>query len=239
MTVLKTFPAEDRGKIDEAFFRGAKAIEEGDLDGQPRSIAASVDLETIGILVDEVMSGEREYDDLHLIDVEVAPTVHSNLDFTRKQAAQPELWHWLAVMWRPDFVRYRWPWEATDRTFKSMREKFLGAGTDIYSNAFGRLWWMAELSLDLGAEDPYHVTRKALQVQFLANRLLDPAFARYRPAVVAFAERLADESTETVNHANRRFNQALTSIQLESRTTDELREIVDDVVIGVKEDFEV
>jgi hypothetical protein len=33
-----------------------------------------------------------------------------------------------------------------------MREKFFGAGTDIYSNAFGCLWWMAELSYDEDAE---------------------------------------------------------------------------------------
>jgi hypothetical protein len=174
-----------------------------------------------------------------LIDAAVAPVVHENIDLTRRQASQPGIWHWLAVVWHPDFVRKRWPWDTTERTEKSMREKFLGGGTDIYSNAFGRLWWMAELSHDPAAEDPYDVTRRALSMQFLANRLFDPAFARYRPAVVAFADGLSDESSETVRHANRRFNQAISTIQLESRSTDELRGIVSDVVQGVKEDYDV
>lgn len=239
MERLKTLPSEDRGKVDEAFFMGDKSIKEDDLKGRLTPVDAAVDLDAIETVLDEVVAGTREYDQVHLIDADVAPVVHANMELTRQQAARPGIWHWMAVILHPEFVRYRWPWEATDRTRKSMREKFLGAGTDIYSNAFGRLWWMAELSYDPESEDPYHVTREALSVQYLANRLFDPAFARYRPAVVAFADVLADESTQTVGHANRRFNQALSSIQIESRTTDELRSIVRDVVEGVEEDFDV
>lgn len=239
MAVLKSYPAEDRGRVDQDFFEEEKTITEADLRGTLETVDAVADLEAIEEVLSEIVEGEREFERLELIDANVAPIVHANLDLTRRQAAQPGIWHWLAVIWQPRFVLHRWPWEATDRTVKSMREKFLGAGTDIYSNAFGRLWWMAELSLDEGADDPYHITREALQVQYLANRLFDPSFARYRPAVVAFAEGLMNESTETVRHANVRFNQALSAIQLESRSTGDLRGIVDDVVEGVKEDFDV
>lgn len=45
--------------------------------------------------------------------------------------------------------------------------------------------------------------------------------------------------SELINHSNRRFNQALSSIHLESRDTDELRVIVENVVEGVKEDYDV
>lgn len=248
---LKSYPPQDRGRVDKEFFRGEKRITEDDLRGTPSPIDAPADLEAIETVLDDIVAGHREYDQRHLIDADVAPIVHKNIGLTREQAAEPGVWHWLAVIWHPEFVRHRWPWDTADRTVTSMREKFLGAGTDIYSNAFGRLWWMAELSYDEGADDPYRVTREALQVQFLANRLFDPAFARYRPAVVAFAEGLLGESTETIRHANRRFNQALSSIQLESYSLEELRDIeddedikdlndiVDDVVTGVKEDYDV
>lgn len=236
---LRSFPAEDRVRIDEEFFRGDESIAESDLQGTSVKIDAEVDLETIEGILDDIVAGRQDYDNLYLIDADVAPIVHRNLDLTRRQAAKPGIWHWLAVVWHPEFVRHRWPWTATDRTVKSMREKFLGAGTDIYSNAFGRLWWMAELSYDTEADDPYHVTREALKVQFLANRLFDPSFARYRPAVIAFAEGLIGESAETVDYANQRFNQALSAIQLESRSKDQLRGIVDSVVEGVEQDFDV
>jgi hypothetical protein len=236
---LKVFPPEDRNKVDRAFFEGEKTITEEDLGGRVETVEASADLDAIEEVLDDIVDGRREFDELGQIDAAVAPVVHQNISLTRRQASRSGIWHWLAVMWHPDFVRKRWPWDKTERTEKSMREKYLGAGTDIFSNAFGRLWWMAELSHDPDAEDPYEVTRQALSSQFLANRLFDPALARYRPAVVAFAEGLSDESTETVRHANRRFNQALSTIQLESRSTDELRGIVSDVVEGVKEDYDV
>jgi hypothetical protein len=236
---LKILPKRDRSKVDEALFTGEKVVTEADLSVTPEQVDAEVDLATIETVLDEIVSGERAFDSKHLIDAELAPIVHANIPLTREQAARPGIWHWLAVVWYPDFVRHRWPWTATVRTTNSMREKFLGAGSDIYSNAFGRLWWMAELSYDAPAEDPYHVTREALKVQMLANRLFDPMFARYPPAVIAFAQELMGESTETVRYANIRFNQALSTIQLESRTKDDLRAIVRNVVEAVKEDFDV
>jgi hypothetical protein len=239
VTAPKSFPVEDRIRVDEEFLRGERTITESDLEGRLESVDAEMDAESIRSVLDEIVDGEREFEKRYLIDAEVAPVVHANLDLTRSQAADPGIWHWMATIWHPEFVRHRWPWDEPERTVKSMREKFLGAGTDIYSNAFGRLWWMAELSRLPEADDPYRVTREALEVQTLANRLFDPEFARYRPAVVAFGERLIDENTDVVNHANRRFNQALSTIQLESQSREELRDIVDDVVEGVKEDHDV
>lgn len=236
---LKILPRRDRSKVDELLFRGEKSVTDADLSVTPEVVDAEVDLDTIEVALDEVVSGERHFEKRHLIDAEVAPIVHENLPLTREQAARPGVWHWLAVVWHPEFVRHRWPRSKPKRTKNSMREKFLAAGSDIYSNAFGRLWWMAELTYDESAADPYHVTREALKVQTLANRLFDPMFARYPPAVIAFAEGLIGESSETVQKANVRFNQALSAIQLESRSQEEIRVIVANVVEAVKEDFDV
>jgi histone H3/H4 len=238
-TVLYAYPREDRSLVDEELFEGRKTVTEEDLAGNLERIDVSVNMGPVRNFLDDIVAEEIEYDSLSLIDADVAPMLHQNLPLTRRQAADRRIWHYLAVVWHPNFVRYRWPYDATDRTFNSMREKFLGGGTDIYSNAFGRLWWMAELSKDPEASNPYETTREILQTQFLTNRVFDPAFARYRPAVVAFGEGLSGESTEVVGHANRRFNQALSTIQLETRDTDQLREIVERVVAGVKEDYDL
>lgn len=239
MQQLRKFPAEDRSLVNESFFRGESSINEADLSRVPPSIGVEVEMRDLQSLLDDIVKGKREYESHHHVEADVAPILHRTVNISRRQASDPEIWHWLAIMWHPEFVRHRWPYDTGDRTFTSMREKFLGGGSDIYSNAFGRIWWMAELAYDEEAKDPYHLTREILKYQFLANRLLDPAFARYQPAVIAFGERLLNEHSEVIRHANRRFNQALSVIQLESRDTDELREIVSDVVKGVKEDYEM
>lgn len=45
--------------------------------------------------------------------------------------------------------------------------------------------------------------------------------------------------SELINHSNRRFNHALSSIHLKSRDTGELRVIMENIVEGVKEDYDV
>lgn len=240
MEKLRTFPKADRSRVDEDLFEGDKQLTDDDLSRSPGEIDVPVDLAPVEHFFDEIVSGECEYDKRHLIDADAAPVVHKCLEnLTRHQASNAAIWHYLAVIWHPEFVRHRWPYDDSDRTFESMREKFLGAGNDIYGNAIGRLWWMAELSYDEGASDPYEPTQNILQVQYLANRVFDPAFARYRPAVVAFAEVLSDESTDVIGPANRRFNQALSTLHLESRSKREIRNIVEEVVAGVKEDYGV
>ncbi|MYL16166.1 hypothetical protein GLW36_05820 [Halorubrum terrestre] len=250
MTTLKSFPREDRSLVNEELFEedGERSrIREENLSGELRDVGVSADLDAIGSAIDDILNDEGEFDARHEIDAELAPIVHQNTDLTRREASEAGIWHWMATMWRPDFVRHRWPYSASERTYSSMREKFLGGGTDIYSNAFGRLWWMAELSYDEERSDPYELTRRVVRFQMLANRLFDPQFARYRPAVIAFGEVILEESeaeevssvSKLVQHSNARFNQALSSIQLESRDKDDLRGIVQSVVEGVKEDYDV
>jgi len=63
-----------------------------------------------------------------------------------------------------------------------MREKFLGAGSDLYSNAIHRLWWIAELT---ALDDDYSTTDAVFANQTMVNKVFDRWFARYQPAVRA------------------------------------------------------
>lgn len=250
MADVYSFPREDRPLVGEDFFyrgRDPRRIDRDDLSGRLETVDATANLGVIEAEIDEIVTQSREYGGRHEIDADLAPVVHANIQVTRRQAANDGLWHWMTTMWRPDFVRFRWPYDDTQRTESSMREKFFGGGSEIYTNAFGRLWWMAELTHRADAEDPYDITRRALSVQSLANRLFDPAFHRYEPAVQAFAEVLLDRAVEDesvdaaadlVNDANVRFNQVLSSVQLETQGTDALCAVVSGIVEDLKRDHQ-
>jgi hypothetical protein len=112
-----------------------------------------------------------------------------------------------------------------------MREKFLGAGSDLYSNAIHRLWWIAELTVD---EGDYSLTEQVFANQTMVNKVFDRWFARYRPAVVAICSELADEPSWVIDDVTRRFNHALTNVQLEGLTEADARDLVVRIVDDVK-----
>jgi hypothetical protein len=112
-----------------------------------------------------------------------------------------------------------------------MREKFLGAGSDLYSNAIHRLWWIAELTVD---EGDYSLTEQVFANQTMVNKVFDRWFARYRPAVVAICSELAYEPSWVIDDVTRRFNHALTNVQLEGLTEADARDLVVRIVDDVK-----
>lgn len=239
MTQLKRLTQDARDVVDIEFLRGDRTISEADIEDYLTEVDVGADLDALGDAIDEAMENhDPDEQEPYEIEADVAPAVHRELDLTRRQAADAGIWHYLAVVWRPDFVRYRWPWEATDRTEKSMREKFLGRSTDLYANAFHRMWWHAELTYDPDREDLYSLTRKVAGFQRLADWLFDPGFARYKLLVVACGDALSDESTAVVNKTVKRVNHAVSTIPIEGQSEDDLRQIVDRVKTNVKAEVE-
>ena len=114
-----------------------------------------------------------------------------------------------------------------------MREKFLGAGSDLYSNAIHRLWWIAELTHDQSTQS-YEVTELVFANQTIVNKVFDRWFARYEPATVAVVRAIADEKSDVVEEATNQFNHALSSVQLESLNEDEAEEMIREIVKDVK-----
>jgi len=60
----------------------------------------------------------------------------------------------------------------------------------------------------------------------MVNKVFDRWFARYEPAVVAICDELANERSAVIDEVTRRFNHALTNVQLEGLTEAEARELV-------------
>lgn len=219
---LKRLDPDGRRIVSEPFMRGETTpgddLEEhlSPLPGEP-----TADLAALDDVVESAVDAHGQYDTA--LDGAIAIDVHNILDVTRRTAGYPGLWHWLAVDRYPDFVRYRWEYKSE----QAMREKFLGAGSDLYSNAIHRLWWIAELTHD---GDDYSITKTVFENQTMVNKVFDRWFARYRPAVIAICDELADEPSSVIDETTRRFNHALTNVQLEALTEADARRMVREIL---------
>jgi hypothetical protein len=110
----------------------------------------------------------------------------------------------------------------------NMKEKFLKAGADIYSNALHRIWWAAELTYDEAESgDPedrdYERTRKVLEFQELANDIFDRWFARYRPVAVSCVDLLCHEALNEIKEEGE-YSDPPSNSKIASDTTTLLRE---------------
>ncbi len=227
---LRRLTDDGRRLLDEAFLRG---------DGQaasPETLAeytepapvpesADLELETLDERLNELVAEYEQYDPA--LDAAAAPDVHRALDITRRLASDPAIWHYLAAVRYPHFVRHRWEFT----TENAMREKFLGGGKDIYSNALHRLWWIAELSQQDGG---YELTRDALSNQTLSNKIFDRWYARYRPASVSCIRELRNEPTRIAEEVTFRLNRVFTTFQLEGMDEPDVERVVQNVVDEVK-----
>lgn len=217
---------DGRRLVGEEFLKGETEIPEEALGEyvEPMPGGVTGDLQTLNSRVEKILAEYSETDTA--MDGALAEDVHRCLDITRRTAGDPGLWHWIAVDRYPEFVRHRWEY----RSEAAMREKFLGAGSDLYSNAIHRLWWIAELTSD---GDDYTLTEKVFANQTIVNKVFDRWFARYQPAVVVVCDELADEKSSVIDEVTRRFNLALTNVQLEGLSKDDARiltkRIIDDV----------
>ena len=232
MTQLKRLDRSGHALISEAFLRGDEELTEDDLGPYIEPVNATGDLKQLRSVLNVVMDSFDEHDPI--IDSAAGPNVHQLIDISRRQAGDPGIWHWLCVIKFPDFVRYRWPFT----TENAMREKFLKAGADIYSNALHRLWWISELTYkeDKDGERDYSLTEDVLANQTLANKIFDRWFARHRPAAVICAEVLlnAGVNSDVIEETTLRFREALTKYQLEGMTEDEIEELLREILVDVR-----
>ena len=67
----------------------------------------------------------------------LAPRMHATLRLTRREAADPRIWAYLAAVVLPDYVRWRWR-SPDDRKAPVAIDRFMGKPA---TNAVSRLWW--------------------------------------------------------------------------------------------------
>ena len=95
-------------------------------------------------------------------DGEAARVIHENLPLSRREASDMRFWHYLAAVMYPHYVSWRY-FDA--RTGEPNKNRFAGLLDD---NAFSRLWWFADLTLDPASSDIYWRTRRtAVSLEFV------------------------------------------------------------------------
>jgi hypothetical protein len=205
-----------------------------DLAGHVRTIdvpGATVDVERLTAAIEETKRlfdpGRRQQ--RTAMDSNLAPIVHQAIDIPPRVAAQLGVWQYLTLMEYPDFITTRWSHD------DDLQEKFLGDQKDLYSNHLARLWWGAHLTYDRD-NDHYYATHRLFNKQRLVNYVLDSSFRRYRPAAIAFSMELWDETGQNITEIARRFNDSLSTYQLESRSEDDLRSHLQKIRAFVTED---
>ena len=149
------------------------------------------------------------------LDADLAPRLHRALKLTRREAADVGLWRFLTVVARPDFVRHRWE----NKSWATMRTRFLRPGTRPDSNALGRLWWMAELTR---ADSDYSLTARMLKSQSLANAIFVRSLSYYQPAVVALVDTLENRGADEVERTMVRLTRWLGVTPLEGLSSEDI-----------------
>lgn len=128
----------------------------------------------------------------HRSDAWLAPRLHATLRLTRREAADPRLWAFLALRLAPDYVFQRHPAKSVkDGAPQINRAFFTGP---FHKQAFSRLWWAAELFRD-GAD--YRPVEIACANQTTFNTTLRYEIVAHRPTAQALTRLMATEARRT------------------------------------------
>ena len=190
---------------------------------------ASIDLDRLSDVIDRSMDVFDPSVDTErsAMDSMLAPFVHQCYEVPPRTAGRIGVWQYLTLVEFPEYVVYRWENQG------GLKEKLLGSQKDLYSNQIARLWWGAHLTYDC-ENDHYWGVHKLFNKQRLANYVLDSEFRRCRPAALAFVDVLHSTTGTIIDEVGPRFNQSLSTYQMESRHrndfTDQLETIVEFVM---------
>jgi hypothetical protein len=198
-----------------------RRLDPHDYEGLVEEFEAKIDLSDLDRALDALIGRLERFDSA--IDMESAPIIHQHLRLTRRQAAAPGPWRYLAVIFRPDFIHHRW--EVVSPV--TMRSRFWTMGTRHDNNSFYRLWWMAEITHEEGS---YELTQKLLSRPHLATAVFVRSLSWYQPAVRACVEALYQMPTDAVEMAVRQFNKLLSTTPLEGLSYEDCVELLEGLI---------
>ncbi|WP_194814761.1 DUF6339 family protein [Nocardia sp. XZ_19_385] len=153
----------------------------------------------------------------------LAPRLHETLRLTRREAADKELWTYLALGVAPDYVVWRHlPEPKADGTRgRIARDRFVGSH---FKQAFARLWWTAELFRN-GPD--YRPAVLACSNQDMLNSALRLDVIDHRPtalALVRLIERGVVSTGREVNALTTAVNTAAATLMYDVIAPDNARE---------------
>lgn len=225
-TIHKLTTGGEGNLVTEEFLNEDITYSKEDVQPFIESTEYKANLSALGQVLDYVMNEGRHRfkSERSNLDAAVAPAVRKFIDIPRRAAGDEGIWHYLAIVWRPDYVQFRWPMKG-NTSVTSLREKFTKSTEDLYAPAFARLWFMADFTRS--DTDGYAPTEKILTHQYIANRLFDRTDLRREAVIQAFAKVVYDRDDEEFIDKNKlvekvaiALSHELSSISAESIGTD-------------------
>lgn len=211
----EAYPLVTRELASGAMARLPEASYEPYLEDVERPIDLQELCDTVEDLIFTTSRHESQVDGL------AAPMIHRALPLSRREAGHPGVWRYLALVACPEFVRHRW----NALSWATTRSRYWALGTRPDSNAFARLWWIAELTRE---GDSY-----ALTEEVFARPMTTPIFVRqfssYRPAVAAFAHVMRTATSTENERVAKELNGRLSTLTLEVLDEESLRSIIEEI----------
>jgi hypothetical protein len=179
---------------------------------------ARLQLHRVRDLIDDALNRFRD-ERPTAADAWLAPRLHETLRLTRREAAEKQLWTYLALGVAPDYVVWRHLPEpkADGSRGRVARDKFVGPH---YKQAFSRLWWAAELFRDGPDYQPVVV---ACGNQDMLNSALRLDVIDHRPtalALVGLMERGTVRTGREVNAVTSAANAAAATLMYDAIAPD-------------------
>lgn len=159
-----------------------------------------------------------------------ARLVHRSLTTDSEMLADPEFWIWLAVVHFPEVVEWRYRF-GNQQSQAQLANYGIGSTTE---NLLYRLWLRAELVLDHGTKDRYHLC-DAGQIDFYRSHLFRQGYANARNfarALLRFQYPSEDRSAPKLKTAEirdlvKRLRRVRTNLFLEILQEDECRSVIE------------
>lgn len=171
------------------------------------ALLRAVSLDAVGAVLSEAI--ERFVPFEVAIDGFLSPRLHRALKLTTREAADPGLFRFLAMVAFPRSVRHRW----LATSFTQARARFWQQGARPDSNAFSRWWWIAELSRD---GDDYTMTERVFSNSSLCTNVFIRSTSGARAFVHACVEVLADAEGPLIEATMKDFQRLLGTVPVEA-----------------------
>jgi hypothetical protein len=143
------------------------------------------------------------------------------LRITRREAAEPGLWNFLAIRMAPDYVLWRHAGRLSSagEAGATNLKRFCGS---FHTQAFGRLWWAAEL---LRNGDDYSPVELGCANQELFQTFLRSDIIHHRPAAQAVARMVSALDTREAVALSKTLNTAGSTLLYETLAPDEEQDV--------------
>ncbi|MFC9531359.1 DUF6339 family protein [Streptomyces sp. NPDC056975] len=176
--------------LTEGLLSGNEDVRSIDLNKNTEPLPAQERWRTQPIrdLVDDALHGFADGDSTAKADAWLAPRLHATLRMTRAEAADRDIWNYLALGVAPDYVVWRHTSRPRHGRPSVNSDRFRGI---YHKQAFARLWWAAELFRD-GPD--YGPVVTACGNQDVMNSVLRAAeLVNHRPVALAIVNLLQRE----------------------------------------------